>query len=54
MRRRSIVKFRPGLERFEARQLLSAGSLTTHVANTTDGSSSSALPTDVGRSHGRR
>jgi len=31
MRRRSIRKFRPGLEQFEEKQLLSAGSLTTHA-----------------------
>jgi hypothetical protein len=31
MRERSIRKFRPGLEQFEAKQLLSAGSLATHA-----------------------
>ncbi|MGZ3302857.1 MAG: hypothetical protein ACXWO3_18000 [Isosphaeraceae bacterium] len=31
MRQRSTVKFRPGLEQFEEKQLLSAGSLTTHA-----------------------
>ncbi len=43
MRQRSIMRFRPGLEQFEARQLLSAGSLTTHVVNTKDGSRALAL-----------
>ena len=38
MRPRSIVKFRPGLEQFDAKQLLSAGASTTHVVNTHDGS----------------
>jgi hypothetical protein len=38
MRPRSIMKFRPGLEPFEAKQLLSAGSLTTHVVSAKDGS----------------
>jgi hypothetical protein len=37
VRRRRIVRFRPGLEPFEAKQLLSAGSLATHVLNTKDG-----------------
>ena len=32
MRRRPIVKFRPHLERFEAKQLLSAGAAATHAA----------------------
>ncbi len=31
MRPRSTLKFRPGLEQFEEKQLLSAGSLTTHA-----------------------
>jgi len=31
MRQRSIMKFRPGLEQFEEKLLLSAGSLTTHA-----------------------
>jgi len=31
MRQRSTMRFRPGLEQFEAKQLLSAGSLTTHA-----------------------
>jgi hypothetical protein len=31
MRRRSTMRFRPGLEQFEEKQLLSAGSLTTHA-----------------------
>ena len=31
MRQRSTMRFRPGLEQFEERQLLSAGSLTTHA-----------------------
>ena len=43
MRPRSIMKFRPGLEQFEAKQLLSAGSLTTHAVNTKDGSRALAL-----------
>jgi hypothetical protein len=34
MRRRSIRKFGPGLERFEEKQLLNAGSLATHLRNT--------------------
>jgi len=32
VRRRSITNFRPGLEQFEEKQLLSAGSLTTHAS----------------------
>ena len=36
MRNRSIIKFSPGLERFEAKQLLSAGSSTTHLATPND------------------
>jgi hypothetical protein len=31
MRRRSTLRFRPGLEQFEEKQLLSTGSLTTHT-----------------------
>jgi len=31
MRQRSTMRFRPGLEKFEEKQLLSAGSLTTHA-----------------------
>ena len=31
MRQRSTTRFRPGLEQFEEKQLLSAGSLTTHA-----------------------
>ena len=31
MRQRSTMRFRPGLEQFEEKQLLSAGSLTTHA-----------------------
>ena len=31
MRQRSNTRFRPGLEQFEAKQLLSAGSFTTHA-----------------------
>jgi hypothetical protein len=42
MRQRSIMRFRPGLEPFEAKQLLSAGSLATHAVNTKDGARSSA------------
>ena len=45
MRHRSITKFRPGLEQFEALQLLSAGSLPTHVVNTKDASRELALHT---------
>ena len=43
MRRRSIRKFGPGLEQFAEKQLLSAGSLATHVVNTRDGSRALAL-----------
>jgi hypothetical protein len=43
MRPRSIMRFRPGLEQFEAKQLLAAGSLTTHVVSTKDGSRALAL-----------
>jgi len=43
MRHRSIMIFRPGLEQFEAKQLLNAGSLTTHVAKPKDGSRALAL-----------
>jgi len=43
MRPRSIKRFRPGLEQFEAKQLLAAGSLTTHLMSTKDGSRALAL-----------
>jgi hypothetical protein len=43
VRRRPILKFRPGLDQFEARQLLSAASPTTGVADTKDGSRHPAL-----------
>ncbi len=43
MRHRSNMMFRPGLEPFEARQLLSAASLTTHLVNTKDGSRTPAV-----------
>ena len=46
MRRRLILKFRPVLEQFEAKQLLSAGSLTTQVVNAKDGSRAPAVHTD--------
>ena len=42
MRRRSIRKFGPGLEQFEAKQLLSAVSLTTHGVATNAAVQSSA------------
>jgi hypothetical protein len=42
MRRRSIRKFGPGLEQFEAKQLLSAVSLTTHIVATKAATQSSA------------
>jgi hypothetical protein len=35
MRQRSTMKFRPGLEQFEEKLLLSAGSLTTHTGSQT-------------------
>jgi hypothetical protein len=37
------MKFRPGLEQFEQKQLLTAGSLATPVLNTKDGSGALAL-----------
>ncbi len=43
MRRRSIMKFGLVLEQFEAKQLLSAGSLTTHVVSAKDGPQALAL-----------
>ncbi|MGD0045021.1 MAG: hypothetical protein ABSE84_32250, partial [Isosphaeraceae bacterium] len=43
MRQRSTMRFRPGLEQFEEKQLLSAGSLTSHAVNTKDGSRALAL-----------
>ncbi len=47
------MKFRPGLEQFEQRQLLSAGSLTTQVLTTKDGSGAVALHTaDTSGAHG--
>jgi hypothetical protein len=52
VRRRSTVRFGPGLEQFEAKQLLGAGSLTTHVVNTKDGSRPVALrPADTAGAH---
>ena len=53
MRQHSIMRYRPGLEQFEAKQLLSAGSLTTHAVNTKDDSAGdSALhPADTLRAH---
>ncbi len=52
MRRHSIMKVRPGLEPFEARQLLSAGSLTTHAAIAHDGSRAVALASaETSRAH---
>jgi hypothetical protein len=44
MRPRSIWKFRPVLEQFEAKQLLSAGALTTHGVKTQDGARAETLP----------
>ncbi len=55
MRQHSIIKFHPGLERFEARQLLSAGSSTMHVTHTNEGLATStrdAFATDVHGSTG--
>jgi len=47
------MKFRPGLDQFEERQLLSAGSLTTHAVNTKDGSRALALRSaDTSGAHG--
>jgi hypothetical protein len=43
MCRRRTMKFRPGLEQFEAKQLLNAGSLTTHVLSTKGASPALAL-----------
>ncbi len=43
MCRRPTMKFRPALEQFEAKRLLSALSLTTHVVATKDGSRAVAL-----------
>jgi hypothetical protein len=42
MRQRSIIKFCPGLERFEAKQLLSAGSSTAQMAHSQEGSQAPA------------
>ena len=53
MRQRSTMRFRPGLEQFEERQLLSAGSLTTHAVNTKNGSGALALHSaDPSGAHG--
>jgi hypothetical protein len=53
MRPRSIMKFRPGLEQFEAKQLLTASSLTTHVVNTKDVARALALHSaDTSDAHG--
>jgi hypothetical protein len=43
MRPRSDVKFRPSLEQFAAKQLLSAGTSTTHVVNKQDSSQAATL-----------
>jgi len=43
MRHRSNLVFRPGLEQFEAKQLLSAGSSTTHVVDAKNSSGALAL-----------
>ena len=47
MRRRSITTFRPALERFEARQLLSAGSVARQTATP---SNVHSLPSEIARS----
>ena len=53
MSRRSIMRFRPGLEQFEEIQLLSAGSLTSHAVNTKDAPRAPTLhPADSSRAHG--
>jgi hypothetical protein len=52
MRQRTIMRFHPGLEQFEAKQLLSSASLTTHSVNTNDGSRAIALhPADKAGAH---
>jgi hypothetical protein len=43
MRRRSIITFRPGLERFERKQLLATASVTAQVASAGDGFAASAV-----------
>jgi hypothetical protein len=53
MRPRSIMKFRPGLEQIEAKQLLTAGSLMTHVVTTKDGAQALAVhAADISGTHG--
>ncbi len=52
MRRRPIVRFRPDLEGFEEKQLLSASPLTTHVAGPKDSSSAAADTSGHQRRHG--
>jgi hypothetical protein len=53
MRPRSILIFRPGLEQFDAKQLLSAGALTTDGMKTQDGSRAVTLPSaDTSSAHG--
>jgi hypothetical protein len=51
MRRRPIVRFRPDLERFEAKQLLSASPLTTQAASPKH---SSGAPADTSNPDRRR
>jgi hypothetical protein len=41
MRRRLVIKYRPGLERLEGKQLLSAGASTSHLAGLNSGSHNS-------------
>jgi hypothetical protein len=43
MRQRAIMKFRPGLERFDEKRLLSAGPLTNPALSLTPGSRAAAL-----------
>ncbi len=53
MRQRRVMRFHPGLERFEERQLLSAGPLTTRAMNSTHGSRVLALDSaETSAAHG--
>jgi hypothetical protein len=47
MRQRSLTIFRPGLEQFEPKQLLAAGSLTSHIVNASHRLASSAETSGV-------
>ncbi len=44
MRQRRIMRFHPGLERFEEKQLLSAGAVSTHAMTSSHGSRTLAVP----------